>query len=105
MCSGCGTPPSSIDWYSAGVTDTPGGRILARTQLARAANSALTGTGLSVAFYQGASSLSMRNTTGAIEPVETLSDVWSAATKLTGALLDPLGPRFTRPSQEGPADD
>jgi hypothetical protein len=105
MCSGCGAPPSNIDWYSAGVPDSPGGRIQARTRLARAANAVLTGSGLSVTFYQGASSLSMRNTGGATEPVQTLSDVWTAASKLSGIHLDPLAPRFTCRPSVSPADD
>jgi hypothetical protein len=105
MCSGCGTPPSNIDWYSAGVPDSPGARILARMRLARAANAVLTGSGLSVTFYPGASGLSVRNTAGATEPVQGLSDVWSAVRKLSGAPMDPLGPRFTRRADGGPTDD
>lgn len=105
MCSGCGTPPSNLDWYSAGVPDSPGGRMRAKTRLARAANAVLTGSGLSVTFYPGASSVSMRNTAGATEPVHTLSDVWTAAGKLSGAPLDPLAPHFTSRQDERQSDD
>lgn len=105
MCSGCGTPPSDIDWYSAGISDSPGGRILSRSQLARAANAILTGSGLNVTFYPGASGLSIRNSAGVTEQIHSLSDVWTIAGKLNGAPLDPLAPRFTACSDPSAAND
>jgi hypothetical protein len=74
-------------------------------RLAEALNAVLEGSGLSVASYPGASSLSLRNTAGATEAVHTLSDVWNAVGKLSGVALDPLVPRFTGFPDEGAADD
>lgn len=92
MCSGCGTPPVSIDWFNAGVENSAAGHVRARMQLAQAASVVLRGAGLRVSYYPGASTLSVHNSTGATVTVRQLSEIWPAVHKLTGSFVDPLAP-------------
>jgi hypothetical protein len=48
MCGMCGAGRTEEDWFSAGVVDSPTGRLQARKGLARAANSLVTANGIQV---------------------------------------------------------
>ncbi len=92
MCAGCGAPPPGIDWFSAGVPDSAAGRLQARTELASAASALLGPAGVKVSHYPGASTLSVRSTTGATVTIRQLAELAPAAHKLTKASFDPLDP-------------
>jgi hypothetical protein len=106
VCGVCGAPPANLDWFSAGVENSVFGRIDAKRQLAAAARAALQEAGLNVTYHPGASTLSLRNSTGAIIVVRQFSEIGPAVRKLGGQDLDPLAPEAiaSRARQRDPRD-
>lgn len=103
MCGGCGAGPHKIDWFSAGVPQTPGARLQSMIRLAAAANVLFETEGLRSRAAQGGQCMSVSTTTGRSVVASDPMAVRAAAEQLTGHVLDPLA--VLHPKDSGGTND
>ena len=93
MCSVCGFPQTAGHWSEAGAHDAHQ-RVRARFIRARKLDGILRSYGLT-AYDDGVTpGIQIADRTGTVIIAADLRDVWIAAEKLGGVVVDPLDPRF-----------
>ncbi|MBS0122698.1 hypothetical protein [Thetidibacter halocola] len=93
MCSACGYPAAPGHWTDAGAA-SPGDRLRVRFQRVKALNTLLGPYGLAAHDDGVIPGVQLASRTGAREIVPDLAALWSAAERMTGTPVDPLGDRF-----------
>ena len=95
MCANCGLPLAPGHWTEAGSASPPE-RVRARFRRAQILKSILAAYGLT-AYDDGVTpGLTVATRTGHNELVADLAELWSAAERMSGHVIDPLDPRFIR---------
>lgn len=90
MCGMCGVPAPPGHWSEAGVVDSARDRLRARIRRADLIDAILRCHGLRARDQLNAPGLILSSPTGGHTIAHELSDVWSAATCLSGRPFDPL---------------
>jgi len=93
VCSVCGFPQTAGHWSEAG-NPGPHDRVRARFVRARKLDGVLRNYGLT-AYDDGVTpGIQIADRTGNVVIAQDLREVWIAAEKLAGEVIDPLDPRF-----------
>lgn len=93
MCSACGFPATEGHWSEAGAVNAHQ-RLRARFIRARKLNAVLQNYGLSAYDDGQTPGIQIADRTGQVILARDLREVWIAAEKLSGKVIDPLDPRF-----------
>lgn len=93
MCSACGYPAAPGHWTEAGYASMPD-RLRARFRRAQVLQKVLPSYGLTARDGALVPGIQISTLSGNQVIVRDLSEVWEAATKLTGQVIDPLDARF-----------
>ncbi|MEO9611815.1 MAG: hypothetical protein ABJG86_00365 [Nitratireductor sp.] len=93
MCANCGFPSVPGHWTEAGAS-TPTDRLRARFRRAQLLQSVLPAFGLSVHDDGATPGVTLSDRTGRHEMVGDVNEVWQAAERMSGHVIDPLDPRF-----------
>jgi hypothetical protein len=93
MCSACGFPAAPGHWTEAGLADASD-RLRARFRRAQVLQSILPAYGLTAHDGGQVPGIQLSTLTGNQVIVRDLEEVWPAAERLTGHVVDPLDPRF-----------
>jgi hypothetical protein len=93
MCANCGFPAAQGHWTDAGAASAFD-RIRGRLQRARVLAAVLAPYGLAIHDDGSGASFTLANRTGHQVMVNTLSELWEAAERITGRPVDPLAPCF-----------
>ena len=93
MCANCGFPAAPGHWTEAGL-ELSSDRIRARYRRAAMLRSVLGPVGLTAHDDGVTPGITISTQTGRQEIAEDLSDVWAIVERLSGEVVDPLGPRF-----------
>ena len=95
MCANCGFPSAPGHWTEAGNASASD-RIRARFRRAQVLQSVLPAYGLTAHDDGSIPGLMLATRTGHQELVADLTEVWTAAERMSGLKIDPLDTRFTR---------
>jgi hypothetical protein len=93
MCANCGFPSAPGHWTEAGAA-TASDRIRARFRRAQVLAKILPAYGLTAHDDGVTLGLVVATQTGNQEMVADVTEVWAAAERMAGRVIDPLHPRF-----------
>ena len=94
MCSSCGFPAAPGHWTEAGAANAPD-RLRARFRRAQVLQAVLPTYGLTAHDGTLVPGIQISTLSGNQTIVRDLAEVWAAAERMAGGVVDPLDPRFT----------
>lgn len=102
MCANCGFPSSPGHWTEAGAAGAAGApdRLRFRFRRAQVLRSILPAYGLTAHDDGQVPGVQISTLSGNHVLASDLGEVWSAAEKLTGRVIDPLDPCFIGKAEE-----
>lgn len=99
MCSSCGFPAAPGHWTEAGLANAAD-RLRARFRRAQILQSILPAYGLTAHDGGQVPGIQLSTMTGDQMIVPNLEELWEAAERLTGHVIDPLDPSFLSAGSE-----
>src|SRR5688572_21604824 len=93
MCANCGFPSAPGHWTEAGAATAPD-RLRARFRRPQVLAAVLPSYGLTAHDDGATPGLIVATRTGQQEIVSDVTELWAAAERMVGRVVDPLDPRF-----------